>query len=122
MRDHFLGYLQLITLHNTVFLSSMLLTHNLGLVYLALTYLHSRPLNFQFSTVKKILGVRKSALNAFVFLELGVLPIEQEKLGFLYQISKLNEDDPVKKRLEVMKIIPFPSRWRDVKNSADVHP
>ena len=53
------------------------------------------------------------------------MQIEQEihlrQLGFLYHISKLNEDDPVKNLLEVTKIIPFPSWWRDVKNSVDVY-
>ena len=124
MRDNYFGQFTTLvhmTLYNTVFLSSMLFNSQSWSCLSCKDLLALKT--FQLRTLKKILGVRKSTSNAFVFLELGVLPIEQEihlrQLGFLYHISKLNEDDLVKKLLEVMKIIPFPSWWRDVKNAAD---
>ena len=54
--------------------------------------------------LKKIIGVPNSTCNAFTFLELGVLPIEQEihkrQLMYLQRILQLDEDDPVKKVFE----------------------
>ena len=50
--------------------------------------------------LKKLLGVAYSTCNAFLFLELGVLPIEYEiikrRLMFLHRILQLEDNDPVR--------------------------
>ena len=52
------------------------------------------------------MGVAKSTCNAFIYLELGVLPIEYEihkrQLMFLYRILNLDDDDPVYRMYENM--------------------
>ena len=77
---------------------------------------------FQLRYLKKTLGVRKSTSNPFVHLELGVLPMEQEihirQLGFYHHIINLDENDPVKVVLMMMKAIPFPSWWSNIKSIA----
>ena len=54
----------------------------------------------QLKFLKRIVGVCSATSNSFVFLELGVLPIEHEigrrQIMFLYRILQLEEDDPVK--------------------------
>ena len=49
--------------------------------------------------LKKVVGVSSGTPNSFLFLELGVLPIEAEihkrMLMYLYRILQLPEDDPV---------------------------
>ena len=49
----------------------------------------------------RILGVSTSTANSFVFLELGVLPIEFEidkrKMMYLHRILNLEDSDPVHK-------------------------
>ena len=53
----------------------------------------------QLKLLKRIIGVAKSTCNAFIFLELGVLPIEFEirkrQLMFLHRIVNLEVSDPV---------------------------
>ena len=53
----------------------------------------------QLKYLKRILGVASSTANAFIFLELGVLPIEFEiekrQLMFLHRILQLEPTDPV---------------------------
>ena len=53
----------------------------------------------QLKFLKKILRVARSTCNAFVFLEMGVLPIEHEirkrQLMYLHRILQLEHDDPV---------------------------
>ena len=60
--------------------------------------------NIQLKLLKRIVGVAKSTCNAFLFLELGVLPIEFEirkrQLMFLYRIVNLEESDPVFRMFE----------------------
>ena len=53
----------------------------------------------QLKFLKRIVGVCSSTSNSFIFLELGVLPIEHEigkrQIMFLHRILQLEEDDPV---------------------------
>ena len=53
----------------------------------------------QLKFLKRIVGVSSSTSNSFIFLELGVLPIEHEigkrQIMFLHRILQLSEDDPV---------------------------
>ena len=54
----------------------------------------------QLKFLKRIVGVSNSTSNSFIFLELGVLPIEHEigrrQIMFLHTILQLEDDDPVK--------------------------
>ena len=58
----------------------------------------------QLRFLKRVVGVAASTANSFIFLELGVLPIQYEieirQLMFLHRILNLNEDDPVHKMFE----------------------
>ena len=51
--------------------------------------------------LKKVIGVPSSTCNSFIYLELGVLPIEYEvhkrQLTYLQRILQLDEEDPVRK-------------------------
>ena len=53
----------------------------------------------QLKFLKRIVGVCSSTSNSFIFLELGVLPIEHEigkrQIMFLHRILQLDKDDPV---------------------------
>ena len=53
----------------------------------------------QLKFLKRIVGVSSSTSNSFIFLELGVLPIEHEigkrQIMFLHRILQLEESDPV---------------------------
>ena len=53
----------------------------------------------QLKFLKRIVGVASSTSNAFLFLELGVLPInfeiEKRQLMYLHRILQLEPDDPV---------------------------
>jgi hypothetical protein len=56
--------------------------------------------------LKRMVGAPASTTNSFLFLELGVLPIEAEilkrQLLYLYRILALPHDDPVRKMFENM--------------------
>ena len=82
----------------------------------------------QLKFLKKVVGVAKSTCNAFTYLELGVLPIEQEihkrQLMFLHRIIQLEETDPVLKMF--YNIVKFDAEgeknwWTDVKASMDLY-
>ena len=53
----------------------------------------------QLKFLKRVVGVASSTCNAFIFLELGVLPInyeiEKRQLMYLYRILQLEQTDPV---------------------------
>ena len=53
----------------------------------------------QLKMLKRIVGVASSTSNAFIYLELGVLPIDYEiekrQIMFLYRILQLKPTDPV---------------------------
>ena len=61
----------------------------------------------QLKFLKRIVGVASSTTNAFVFLELGVLPIEYEiekrQLMYLHRILLLDASDPVHQMYTNMK-------------------
>ena len=74
--------------------------------------------------LKKMMGVRQATANAFVYLELGILPIKHEihkrQLLFLHHIVHLSEDDPVKKVWRNQMDLPEHSNWwRDVEKLMD---
>ena len=54
----------------------------------------------QLRYLKRMMAVPRSASNSFIFLELGVLPVEyeiaQRQMIFLHHILNLSNDDPVK--------------------------
>ena len=54
----------------------------------------------QLKFLKRIVGVSSSTANSFIFLELGVLPIEHEiakrQIMYLHRILQLDASDPVK--------------------------
>ena len=55
----------------------------------------------QLKFLKRIIGVASSTCNAFIYLELGILPInfeiEKRQLLYLFRILQLEESDPVLK-------------------------
>ena len=69
----------------------------------------------QLKMLKKIFGGARSTSNSFTFLELGVLPISYEihkrQLSFLHHILNLNDDDPVKRMYNNMKLLPGEKNW-----------
>ena len=69
----------------------------------------------QLRSLKRIMKTASSTPNAFVFLELGVMPVDFEiqrrQLGFLHHILVLGEDDPVKEMYEQLKCYPDAENW-----------
>ena len=105
-------------LHNAIFLPSMLFNAE---AWSNITGKHIKELTtIQLRFLKKIMSVRPAVSNAFVFLELGVLPIEYEihkrQLSFIHHIMNLSEDDPVKKMWRNQVGLPdHRNWWTDVK-------
>ena len=78
----------------------------------------------QLKFLKRVVGVASSTCNAFIFLELGVLPIEFEiekrQLMYLYKILQLEQTDPVYNlfwELVKMSEAGQRNRWTGVKSS-----
>ena len=69
----------------------------------------------QLRYLKKMMGIRPATANAFVYLELGVLPIDYEihkrQLSFLHHIMSLSEEDPVKKMWRIQTKLPAHKNW-----------
>ena len=69
----------------------------------------------QLKALKRITHLANSTPNCFMYLELGILPVEYEldkrKLMFLYHIHTLREDDPVKNVHYQQKLFPFEENW-----------
>ena len=61
----------------------------------------------QLKFLKRIVGVSSSTANSFIFLELGVLPVEHEiakrQIMYLHRILQLDTSDPVRKMFENLK-------------------
>ena len=61
------------------------------------------------------MGVRQATSNAFLYLELGILPIKYEihkrQLSFLHHIINLAEEDPVKKVWRNQTSLPKHTCW-----------
>ena len=100
-------------LYNAIFLSSMLFNSQ---AWSNITEKNVKQLStLQLRFLKKMMGVRLATANAFVYLELGVLPIEYEiqtrQLSFLHHIVNLSEDDPVKKIWRNQTSLPDHRNW-----------
>ena len=69
----------------------------------------------QLGSLKRVMKTASSTPNAFVFLELGVLPVDFEiqkrQLVFLHHILVLGEDDPVKEMYKQLKCYPDAENW-----------
>ena len=102
-----------ILLYNSVFLSTIIFNSQ------AWTNLLIEDLKklqvIQLRYLKRILSSPQSTANCFVFLEMGVLPIEYvihcRQLGFLYHILCLEEQDPVKQIYHEQLSLPFEKNW-----------
>ena len=82
--------------------------------------------NLQLRCLRKIFNVPHSTLRAFVYLEFGAVPIRyiihQNQLMFLHHIIHLEDDDPVKKMWENMKLLSGESNWwSSVKSLLEKH-
>ena len=78
----------------------------------------------QLKLLKKIVDAPSSISSSFLFLELGVLPIQFEiqkrQITFLHHIVNLDTEDPVRKLYEQMKQLPGEANWyNDVQRSAE---
>ena len=74
-----------------------------------------RLTTIQLKFLKRILHAPSSATNSFVFLELGIIPIEynihMSQLNFLHHILTLEEDDPVYLAYCQQKLFEFEKNW-----------
>ena len=74
----------------------------------------------QLRFLKRMIGVKQGTNNSFMFLEVGVLPVEYEihkrQFSFLYHIVSLEENDPVKKMWRSQQALPdYGNWWNDIK-------
>ena len=111
-------------LHCAIFLSSMLFNAQ------AWSNITEKNLNtitaIQMRYLKKMMGVRQATSNAFMYLELGVLPIKYEihkrQLMFLHHIVNLPEEGPVKKVWRNQTNLPdYSNWWCDVKVLMEIY-
>ena len=69
----------------------------------------------QLRYLKRVLKATKATSNVAVFMELGIMPIENvihtRKLCFLHHILTLEPDDPVKQIYEQQKYYHFEKNW-----------
>ena len=69
----------------------------------------------QLKCLKRIMKAAPSTPNSFVFLELGILPMEYEinkrQLVFLHHILSLPDTDPVRGIYEELKAYPMAANW-----------
>ena len=80
----------------------------------------------QLRLLKKIVDAPSCTSNAFIFLELGVLPVKyeihQRQITFLHHIVNLEPDDPVHALYQQMKHFPGEANWlNDVLRSAAIY-
>ena len=102
-----------ILLHNAIFLAGILFNSQ------AWSNISEKNVNdlttLQLKYLKKMMGARPSTSNAFVYLELGILPIEyeihQRQISFLHHIINLTEEDPVKKVWRNQMQLPDHRNW-----------
>ena len=102
-----------ILLHNVIFIASILFNAQ------AWSNLTSKNVNqltvMQLKFLKQIMGAKQATTNAFVYLEMGVVPVENEihkrQLGFLHHIIHLKEDDPVQKLWRYQTALPEYNNW-----------
>ena len=116
MRETSMGHHTLsvyLLLHQAIFLSSVLFNSQ---AWSNIKDKHVKELTtLQLKYLKKMMGVRPATANAFVYLELGVLPIEYEihrrQILFLHHVMNLSEDDPVKKVWRNQTVLPDHDNW-----------
>ena len=116
MRETSLGCHTLSTfllLHQAILLSSMLFNSQ---AWSGVTEKNIKSLSvIQLRFLKKMMGVRRATSNAFLYLELGILPIKYEihkrQLSFLHHIINLDEEDPVKKVWRNQTSLPKHTCW-----------
>ena len=102
-----------ILLHNVIFIASILFNAQ---AWSNLTMKNINKLTtMQLKFLKQIMGVKKSTPNAFVYLEMGVMPVENEihkrQLGFLHHIIHLKDDDPVRRLWKYLTTLPDYNNW-----------
>ena len=108
-------------LYRALFLSSILFNSQ---AWRNLTETNYNQLQIlQLKLLRKIFHIPTSTSTAFIFLELGVLPIKyeihQRQLVFLHHVVNLDEDDPVKSLYQQMKRLSGESNWlSDISESA----
>ena len=100
-------------LHNAIFLPSILFNSQ---AWSNITEKNIRELTrIQMRFLKKMMSVKLATSNAFVCLELGVLPIQHEihkrQLLFLHHIMNLPNHDPVKKVWRNQTVLPNHNNW-----------
>ncbi len=100
-------------LHNSVFLASVLFNCQ---AWSNLTDANLKKLRTtQLRYLKRILRSPQSTSNAFVYLELGVLPIKyvinMRQMLFFHHIINLDDDDPVNKTYLSQLNLPYEKNW-----------
>ena len=100
-------------LHNAIFLPTILFNSQ---AWSNLTDKNIKELTrIQLRFLKKMMSVKPATSNSFVFLELGVLPIEHEihkrQMLYLHHIINLPESDPVKKVWRNQTVLPDHNNW-----------
>lgn len=100
-------------LHNAIFISSVIFNSE---AWSNVTEKNIATLTtIQLRYLKKMMDVRQATTNAFMYLELGILPIKYEihkrQLSFLHHIVNLSENDPVKMVWRHQTELPDHNNW-----------
>ena len=127
IRESYFGIYKIcihILLYRSIFMSSVLFNSQ---AWTNITNNDLRELEIlQIRVLKRIVNARRMTSNAFLFLELGILPIKYEvhirQMCFLHHIINLSEDDPVKQVWRSLRMLPdFRNWWYDIKNLHKVY-
>ena len=100
-------------LHGAIFLASILFNSQ---AWSNMTDKNIQQISaIQLKLLKKAMKARPSTANAFVYLELGRLPVKYEihkrQLSFLHHIVHLSDEDPVRKMWRHQTIMPDHMNW-----------
>ena len=100
-------------LHDAIFLASILFNSQ---AWSNMTDKKIQQISaIQLKLLKKAMKARPSTANAFVYLELGRLPVKYEihkrQLSFLHHIVHLSDEDPVRKMWRHQTIMPDHMNW-----------
>jgi hypothetical protein len=100
-------------LHNAIFLASILFNSQ---AWSNMTDNNIQQISvIQLKLLKKAMKARPSTANAFVYLELGILPVKYEihkrQLSFLHHIVHLSDEDPVRKVWRHQTMMPDHVNW-----------
>ena len=108
---HYIG--SALLLYKTIFLASVLFNSQAWTNLTKTQLIQLRTVQLKY--LKRTLQVPNSTSNAFIYLELGVLPIEFEihrrQLMFLHHIYTLPPDDPVQQIFRQQKLLPYEKNW-----------